>query len=371
MDAVCKGERTPMKEYVVEAVAENLTKSVFMATRKPILTVPNGAVVQIETINTDIAVLEKRTAGNLSCEAWEPYSIRDMDPEPYFHAYGIRTDTPVMRKLAAALDKVEPLRANSHCITGPIEIEGARPGDVLEIRILELELTEPFGSMFVMPGAGALPDRISRPICQRVLYNDERTQAELFGFPIPLDPFMGVMAVTDTEDRPSGPPGIFGGNLDLKRLTMGTSLYLPVLVPGAMFCCGDPHAAQGNGEVGITAIETCGMMSRLQFILHKGVSLESPQAETPTHYIVTGLDRDLNEAMRKAVLHAAQFLRERNGLSFEQAVMLSSASVDFEISQFVDGVVGIHGMIPKTVVRKGSASFWNEDGSVSYAGKRF
>lgn len=347
--------------YFVEAAVENLTKGKFVAGKKPVLTVPDGSVVRVETVNTDISASEEKRSE-------DPCSLRNPDPEPYFRAYGIRTDTPGMRKLVDALDKVEPFGVNSHCLTGPIGVEGAQPGDVLEIRILDLELTEPCGSMFVVPGAGALPDKISQALCHRVVYNEDRTQAELFGYPIKLDPFLGVMAVTDTEDRPSGPPGPFGGNLDLKRLTKGTSLFLPVLVPGAMFCCGDAHAAQGNGEVGITAIETCGLLATLQFIVHKDFPLDSPQAETPTHHIVTGLDRDLNESMRKATLNAAQFLCRRNGLSFERAVMLCSAAVNFEVSQFVDGVVGIHGMIPKTIVQKSGTPFWNEDGSVFYKG---
>lgn len=235
------------KPYFLEATAENLTKGVFRAHRPPALTVPDGAVVQVEAINTDIAALERQTASNFPPEVLEPLSIRDKDPEPYFRAHGIRTDTPVMGKLVMALDQVEPLRENGHCITGPVRVEGARPGDVLEVRILDLTLTEPCGCLFLMPGVGALPDQVSRAMCQRVLYNESCTQAELFGCTIPLNPFLGVMAVLDTQDHPSGPPGLFGGNLDLKRATMGSSLFLPVLVPGAMFCCGDPHGAQGNG----------------------------------------------------------------------------------------------------------------------------
>ena len=360
------------KVYKIEATANHILKGKISPSRPPVLTVPDGATVELEAINPDIAALERRTT-NTFATVWESereeLSIRDPDPTAYFERYGIRTDTPGMRKLVAALDEVEPKGYNSQCNTGPIAIQGALPGDVLEVRIKGLELTEPCGCMFLIPGIGGVPDLVSRAVCQRALYNPERTQTILFGKRIPLDPFLGIMAVADKEDRAAQAPGIFGGNLDLKELRVGNSLFLPVIVKDALFYAGDPHAVQGDGEVGMTAVETCGLKCTLQFVLHKDMQIDSPQVETPTHYIVTGLDEDLNRAAYKAVKHAARFLSRRNGIGFEQALMLCGASVDFRVTQIVDGVKGIHASIPKTIVDEDGRPFWNAGGSWKYRGR--
>jgi len=355
-------------DYFVNAQPQNLIKGRFTPNRAPVITVPDGAIVRVETLNTDIAAQDSGTEGNLR-EKNAP-GVRDLDPKPYFDRYGIRTDTPVMRKIIDAVDKVEPMGQSMHCMTGPIAIEGAQPGDMLEVRILDYEIDAPYGCMFLSPGYGGVPDLVKNGKCQRVLYNEACTFADLFGAKIPIDPFLGVMAVADVEDKPSAPPGRFGGNMDLKRLTMGTSLYLPVLVPGALFYVGDAHAAQGNGEVCITAIESCGVTGTFRFILHKNRTISAPQAETPTHYITMGLDADLRAAMRKAILSCVDFICHVRNVDFDAALMMASAAVDFEVTQVVDGTLGVHAMIPKNVFDPKNDSFWNKDGAVRYLGKK-
>jgi acetamidase/formamidase len=178
---------------------------------------------------------------------------------------------------------------------------------------------------------------------------------------VPLGPFMGVMGVQPSAEegpnRRSGPPGTFGGNLDCKELVAGTSLFLPVFQPGALFYTGDSHAAQGDGEVTVTAIETANT-AVLKFVLHKGMKLTAPRAETPTHYMAFGLDPDLNKAMQMAIRETNAYLKDLKGLEFAEAFTLSSIGVDFRVTQVVDDTKGIHSMIPKKLFIKDKPSFW-------------
>jgi len=172
---------------------------------------------------------------------------------------------------------------------------------------------------------------------------------------------MGVMATcpADSEGpfRRSGPPGAFGGNLDCKYLSAGSTLYLPVFQKGALFYTGDSHAAQGDGEVTVNAIETADTCT-LQFILHKGHSLKMPRAETATHYITFGLDPDLNLAMHQAILETIEFLKEKEGYDFFRAYALTSIGIDFHVTQDVDKTNGIHGMIPKRLFINDHNTYW-------------
>jgi acetamidase/formamidase len=147
----------------------------------------------------------------------------------------------------------------------------------------------------------------------------------------------------------SAPPGIHTGNLDNKDLSAGTTLYLPVYAPGALFSVGDAHAAQGQGEVDLTAIET-GLRGKFQFIVRKDMKITWPRAETPTHWIVMGLNPNLEEAMKMAVRETIGFITQRfPKLTREEAYMIASVAVDYHVTQVVDGTKGIHGMIPKSI----------------------
>ncbi len=168
---------------------------------------------------------------------------------------------------------------------------------------------------------------------------------------LPLKPFFGVMGVAPRigEKRSSSIPDYFGGNLDNKELVAGTTLFLPVSVPGALFSAGDAHAVQGDGEVNITAIETALREAVLQFSVRNDMKIERPMAETPTHWITMAFHPNLDEAVKIALRDAIQFLSASKGLSRDDAYALSSLAVDLRVTQIVDGNKGIHAMIPKAI----------------------
>ncbi len=264
-------------------------------------------------------------------------------------------------KPGLSLDEILALRTvyrsqgfSSHSLTGPIFVNGAEPGDVLEIRILRL-VPYPFGVNTVYPGligAGFLPEDFPGGRVQGFEWTEGAGEVA-FGKDIrlPLHPFLGSMAVAPaTSGRVSAvPPGPHGGNLDLKELVEGTTLYLPVFVPGGLFSVGDAHAVQGDGEVCSTAIETSLKEALLQFEVRKDLHLERPMAETPTHWITMGFHRDLDEAAKIALRAAIGWLEANKGLSREEAYSLCSLAVDMRITQLVNNDKGVHAMIPKGI----------------------
>jgi acetamidase/formamidase len=241
-----------------------------------------------------------------------------------------------------------------HVLTGPIEIKGAMPGDVLEVRILEIELALDWGFNRQRPYTGTLPDDFTALWSRIIPINRQTKTAEVArGVVVPVDkPFFGTMGVAPdaTLGRiSSAPPGIHTGNLDNKDLIAGTTLFMPVHVAGALFSVGDAHAAQGHGEVDLTAIET-GLRGKFQFIVRKDLKLRWPRAETPTHWVVMGLNPDLDEAMKIAVRETIDFITKQfPHLTPEEAYMIASVAVDYHVTQVVDGTKGIHGMIPKAI----------------------
>ena len=184
----------------------------------------------------------------------------------------------------------------------------------------------------------------------------EKIPAELYdpGVVVPLKPFWGVIGVAPPPSMgrvPSGPPGIFGGNMDNRDLVGGTTLYLPVFVPGALVSVGDGHAAQGYGEVCLSAIETS-LKGEIQVVLHKNKPLKQPRAETPTHFMTMGLNADLDEATKIATREMLDWVVEMKGLSRDDAYMLASAAMDLVVTQVVDGTKGIHAIMPKAIFKK-------------------
>lgn len=275
------------------------------------------------------------------------------------------TSTPERLEAAGVLpDKVEKeLREvqavkdrgpGGHVLTGPIYIEESEPGDVLEIKIVSIELAIPYGYNAIGQN-GFLSDEIFERK-MRIINFDEKKMLGHFapGIEIPLRPFFGSMGVAPPKEAGrwnSAPPWIHAGNLDNKELISGTSLFIPVHVKGCLFEIGDGHAAQGNGEVDITAIETS-LKGTLQFIIHKNKKLRWPRAETPTHFITMGCDRDLNAATHIAVREMISYLMDEKKLSLADAYMLTSVAVDVNITQLVDGNVGVHAMLPKDIFVK-------------------
>jgi len=240
-----------------------------------------------------------------------------------------------------------------HILTGPIYVNEASPGDVLEIKILDIQLTQDWGWNIIRPYRGALPEDFPF-LSRRVISIDrEKMQAKLdFGVDIPLSPFFGIIGVAPPAwaGRVSSiEPRNYGGNIDNKEFTAGTSLFIPVFVEGALLSVGDGHAVQGDGEVCLTALETC-LEGRFSITLHKDFSLERPRAITPTHYITMGFDPDLDIAAKTALRDMIAWLVQMKGWSAEEAYVFCSLSCDLRVTQLVDGNKGIHAMVAKSLI---------------------
>ncbi len=238
-----------------------------------------------------------------------------------------------------------------HVLTGPIAVEGAEPGDVLEVRIHSIELVIPYGFNRI-GDPGFLSDEIFLRKVRLIRLDREKMIANFTPeIEIPLRPFFGSLGVAPPEEAgriSSAPPWIHAGNLDNKELVAGTTLFIPIHINGANFQIGDGHAAQGNGEVDLTAIETS-LNGILQFIVRKDMHLTWPRAETPTHIITMGTDRNLTAATKIAVREMMQYLTSVKNLPVEDAYPLISIAVDLSITQLVDGRKGVHAMLPKAI----------------------
>jgi acetamidase/formamidase len=247
-----------------------------------------------------------------------------------------------------------------HTLTGPIHVAGAEPGDVLEVRVEELVPVR-HGVNYHLPGAigmGGLPEDFPDGAVRTFELDARRRRIEIApGVSVPLRPFLGVMGVAPRqgERKPAAHSDYHGGNIDLKELTVGARLFLPVWVPGALFSTGDAHAAQGDGEVNVTAVETAMKKAVLRFVVRKDMKLERPLAETATHWITMGAHPDLDEAVRTALREAVAFIARTYGLAREDAYAVASVAVDFRVTQIVNGTKGIHAMIPKAAFRPARA----------------
>jgi acetamidase/formamidase len=285
-----------------------------------------------------------------------------LDPVAFFGQAGIAPDAVLQdaREIYRGVKRAEG--AGPHIVTGPIYVEGAEPGDLLEARVLDVEIRVPYGVNATGPGSGAAPDLLPEP-AQRIIKLDLERGVALFApeVEVPLAPFMGIVAVAPPpESSPAStkPPGAFGGNLDFKHLTAGATLYLPVLNPGALFYIGDGHACQGDGEVDGTAIEIS-LTPTVQLIVHKGAGrdLTAPRAEDAVHYYPMGLGADLDEALARAVKETTAFLQRHARLSTAEAYALCSLAVDFRIGEAVNNVLMVYGVVPKRVFRSNPA-YW-------------
>ena len=334
--------------YVTDAHVRSTPDTVVVghvpAGRKPVLTVKSGQVVRIDTLSH-----QGLNSG--------------IDPVTFFSAAGI----PAKEVLTDAVDVYpafarRPKGASSHVLTGPLYIEGAEPGDMLEVRVRDIDFRVPYGVNNSNKGSGVLPGIHTRPYPKIIKFDLQRRVA-LFapGIEIPLVPFMGIMTVAPPEEKLAStrPPGIYGGNMDFNRLTIGSSLYLPVHQRGGLFYTGDAHAVQGDGEVNGTAIEAS-LSPVLQFIVHKGAgrSMKWPQAEDASNHYVMGMDVDLDNAMREAVQETVDFLGRNRGLSPQDAYSLASIGVNFIVAEAVDHVLMIYGEIPKKIFGT-NAPFWS------------
>jgi acetamidase/formamidase len=314
-------------DYQLKASPETIAWGYYSAAAKPVLHIKSGDTVTIDTLITSSP--DRLTTAGVKPDQVEP-------------------------ELRAIYEKVKDKGPGGHILTGPIFVEGAEPGDVLEVRIREIKPRIPYAYNGFGTGRGFLPEDFPTPRMIIVPFDLKRKVAVFSPhIEIPMRPFFGSMGVAPPEAAgriSSGPPGIHAGNLDNKELVAGTTLYLPVHARGALFEVGDGHGGQGNGEVDITALETS-LTGTFQFIVRKDLHWKWPRAETPTHFIVMGINEDLTLAMKMAVHEAIDFLMNEKHLSHEDAYMLSSMAVDFDVTQVVDGTKGIHGMIPKSLFK--------------------
>jgi len=259
-------------------------------------------------------------------------------------------ESEVQPNLAAIYDQVTDRGPGGHILTGPIHVEGAEPGDVLEVRILSVDYSVPYGYNGCSGFVRDLCDEDRRSRLIRIDTKNHRAEIAP-GVEITTRPFFGSMGVAPPPDSgrvSSVPPGRNAGNMDLKDLVAGTTLFIPVWVEGALFEVGDGHAAQGDGEVNQTGLETS-LEGRLQLIVHKNQSLDWPRAETPTHHILMGFDPDLEAATEIAIRETVDFLTERLDLTSGEAYSVVSMAVDLRITELVDQNVGVHAMVPKTL----------------------
>lgn len=239
-----------------------------------------------------------------------------------------------------------------HPMTGPIYVDGAEAGDVLEIRILAIDFLHPFGVGAFSPGGGVLPDDFPYARLKLLRWKPGADRVEFApGVHLMLAPFFGSIGVAPpvlSGRISSGPPGWYGGNMDNKDLGVGSTLYLPVHVPGGLLSIGDGHAMQGDGEVTGTALETS-LRGTFEVRVRKDLRLLWPRAETPTEYITMGLDPDLDEATRLATREMVDFLTVDKHLSRDDAYVLCSLAGNLHVTQAVDGTKGVHMSIAKSV----------------------
>ena len=242
-----------------------------------------------------------------------------------------------------------------HILTGPVFVQGAEPGDVLQIDILEISIRQNWGWNIIRPLAGTLPQDFEKTRQVIIPLDLNTMEAQLsWGLKLPLKPFFGVMGVAPPPNWgriSSIQPRAHGGNIDCKELLVGTSLYLPVFNEGALFSCGDGHGAQGDGEVCVTAIETA-LEGRFRLTARKDISVSAPRAETPTHLITMGLHEDLNRCAEAALRDMIKLITESTNLSREDAYMLCSLAGNLRVTQTVNGNKGIHMMMEKSLVEK-------------------
>lgn len=275
-------------------------------------------------------------------------------------------DTIVMETMMASLDQVLPgvsmdritkLRVDHpgrgpHSITGPVFVEGAEPGDTLAVRINRI-MPRTYGANWNMPGPlqlGQFPDVFTEPQVKYFYFDMARGVTEFLpGIEIPLRPFPGILAVAREESGAYGtvPPGPFGGNLDIREMVEGSVVYLPVFVDGAMLWSGDSHAAQGNGEINLTAIETAFSELNLTVKVLRRRRLRWPRLETPTHWITVGYDRDLNRALDILEEETVRFLVEVGRMKTRDARAFMDAFGDCRVSEVVNQVKGVYCMLPK------------------------
>ena len=309
----------------LEATPQTVAYGYYWSEAKPVLRIKSGDIIDVDTLLTN-------TPSGLERAGVKPEDVQ--------------------ASLRAVVDTVTDKGPGGHILTGPVYVEGAEPGDALEVRILSIDLAIPYG----YNGCQGYLRENCRPNGTRIIPLDRKKMTGDFapGIVIPLHPFFGSMGVAPPPGSgrvSSTPPGTHAGNLDNRELVAGTTLFIPVHVAGALFEIGDGHAAQGDGEVDQTAIETS-LRGTVQLTVRKGMTLAWPRAETPTDYISMGTDEDLAKATKIAIQEMIDFIAATRGLDKHSAYQLTSIAGNVVITQLVDQKVGVHVKLPKAIFPK-------------------
>ncbi len=328
LSAAALGAQSPTT-HRLEATPATVAYGYYWSEARPALRIASGDIIDVDTLLTN---------------------------SPAGLARAGVPDDKIQSSLKAIVAEVTGDRRGpgGHILTGPVYVEGAEPGDTLEVKVLSIDFAIEYGYNGC---SGFLPENCDRAAGIKIVALDKKTMtAELEpGIVVPLKPFYGSMGVAPAPEAgrvSSNPPGRHAGNMDNKELTAGSTLYIPVFVPGALFEIGDGHAAQGDGEVDQTAIETS-LRGRLQLTVRKGMKLTWPRAETATDYISMGADPDLTVATRIAIQEMVDFLAATRGLSKHRAYQVVSIAGNVAVTQLVDKPnVGVHVRLPKNIFVK-------------------
>lgn len=312
-----------MATHILSTTPQTVHWGHFDAQLPPVLTVQSGDTVTIETISG------------------EPDNMPDAEAD-----YHILPEHIEIHKHCVA-------DCGPHIMTGPVAIEGAEPGDVLEVRILDVSVRQDWGWNVVEPLLGSLPKEFPERRLMHIGIDVEAGVCHLpWGKSLRLAPFFGVMGVAPPKNygrTSSIQPREFGGNMDNKELIAGATLYLPIWNEGALFSVGDGHGLQGDGEVCLTALETA-LSGTFELIVRKDMSLKMPRAENPENYITMAFDPDLDDAATSALLDMIDLIVEVRGLARGDAYTLCSLAADLRVTQLVDGNKGIHVVLAKSAL---------------------
>ncbi len=317
-----------MTHHILKATKETVHLGGFSHLLKPALVINSGDTVDVET--------------------YTGYYVYEQAPPDFL--------TPTFLDICQNLSLERKVSGGPHLLTGPIYVQDAEPGDVLEVKLEAITPSLPVGFNAIRKGWGALPNIFNQPDLKFIPLDLQNKIAEFpvsSGIKIPLKPFFGILGVATPEAcQNSIPPGDYGGNIDNREIQAGSRIFLPVFVPGALFSIGDGHSAQGDGEVNVTAIETS-MNGTIQLKIHKDLHLTTPIAETPTDIITMGFGQTLDEALELALKNMIDLLVRFTNLSPEDAYVLCSLAVNFRITQVVNSPQkGVHGMLSKSIFPK-------------------
>jgi acetamidase/formamidase len=313
-----------MADFLLDASPETVHWGYFDAKLEPVLRVPSGALV---SFGAEPAAV--------------PEIVQQMKPR----------STEAFRRIVER----SPKGPSSHILTGPVFVEGAEPGDVLEVRFESIRLRYDWGFNAIIPLKGGLAEEFPSLGFTFPSINKKTMTASWNGIgPMPLAPFFGDVGVAPPAGMgrvPSGIPGAWGGNMDCKELVQGSILLLPVFNKGALFSLGDGHACQGDGEVNSFALET-GLDADVRLRVIKNMTLRVPRILTDTHIVFMGFDPILDNAAKNALREAVEYIAAECGFSAEDAYALCSMAGDLRVTQIVNGIKGAHFMMAKSLIAK-------------------